>query len=513
MKKITSIKIDKLFGTFNYEINFEKNDGFTILTAPNGFGKSTILKIIRAAAAGNFCYFAGLVFDRIEMNFKGTLADEWKPRFGPGSEPLPEEEAVKPKETKLVIEKSRREIPEEDSSVAKSREMDEDAEPPYICMYSVDDVVETFTDEDIQRAVNEVVNTIPTLEPMFQYVNSNGECRLWRDKSDGEVFDLSEVFRRYSGMFRKMFPWIYPIVRKLNFSVNYISTNRLYNEDSERSLTGMSPRFRGRPVDAPQDIKQNTHLLKIFSISSDMRSASNRCMREQLQIARNQESDFVVRVVDSLNKKDRPSVDEIRKRISNKITAIRRLEGGCNEFGITSGSKMNKVLETNDDSALIVFEMYLDDVKNKLTVFTPLVKKLKIFSDALRDLLDLKTVKIDLSSWDNVLEVRSSTSNAVIPLDMLSSGEQHLIVLLGRLLFSVDDPDTLVMMDEPEISFHPRWQEDFSEILFRIQNELREGRSGRRQFIIATHSPAFIGDHWDKTVELAKMLKETDGNH
>lgn len=513
MKKITSIKIDKLFGSFNYEINFEKNDGFTILTAPNGFGKSTILKIIRAAAVGNFCYFAGLVFDRIEMNFKGTLADEWRPRVGPGSEPLPEEDAVKNKETKFVIEKSRREIVMEDSSVEKSRDMDEDSEPSYICVYSVDDFIVTFTDEDIQKAVNEVVNTIPSLEPMFQYVNSNGECRLWRDKTDGEVFDLAGVFRRYSGMFRKVFPWVYTAIRKLNFSVNYISTNRLYNEDSDRPVAGLNPRFRSRPADASQDARQNTHLLKIFSISSDMRSASNRCMREQLQIARDQESDFVARVVDSLNKKDRPSADEIRRRINNKINAIRRLESGCNEFGITSGNKMNKVLETNDDSALIVFEMYLDDVKDKLTVFTPLVKKLKIFSDALRDLLDLKKVKIDLSSWDNVLEVRSEESNAVIPLDMLSSGEQHLIVLLGRLLFSVDDPDALVMMDEPEISFHPRWQEDFSEILFRIQNELREGRTGKRQFIIATHSPAFIGDHWDKTVELAKMLKEPDGIH
>jgi len=65
------------------------------------------------------------------------------------------------------------------------------------------------------------------------------------------------------------------------------------------------------------------------------------------------------------------------------------------------------------------------------------------------------------------------------------------------------------MMDEPEISFHPRWQEDFSEVLFKIQNELREGRNAKRQFLIATHSPAFIGDHWDKTVELAKMVKKS----
>ncbi|MCF0224427.1 MAG: ATP-binding protein, partial [Fibrobacter sp.] len=197
------------------------------------------------------------------------------------------------------------------------------------------------------------------------------------------------------------------------------------------------------------------------------------------------------------------------KRINNKINTIRRLENGCNEFGITSGNRMNKVIETNDDSALLVFDMYLDDVREKLVVFDPLIKKLKLFSESLRSLLDLKEVKINLSQnpWDSVLEVRNRLG-VNIPLEALSSGEQHLIVLLGRLLFNTENPDALVMMDEPEISFHPSWQEDFSEILFKIQNNLREGKNGKRQFIIATHSPAFIGNRWDKTVELAKMVKD-----
>ncbi|SHK94154.1 AAA family ATPase [Fibrobacter sp. UWEL] len=507
MKRLASIKIDGLFGTFDYEINFEKNDGFTILTAPNGFGKSTILKIIRAAAVGNFCFFADLVFKRIEMNFKGTMEDEVRQGYEMESE-VPAEPDLRPKETKVLIEKTVLESVLSPELVGTATDMDN--EQHYQCSYSVDDFTATFTDDDIQKVINEVVGTIPSLEPIYQSTGANGMCRLWMDKTDSEVLDLAKVFRRYSIMFRKMFPWVGVVVRKLNFAVNYISTNRLYNEQSERNYGGMA-RFRNRPADGPQGTNQSAHMLKIFSISSDMRTAKIRCVNEQLRTARELESDFVTRVVQSLDSQEKPTTEELRSRITTKINSIRRLETGCIEFGITPGNRMNKMIETNDNSALIVFDNYLDDVKAKMTVFTPLVRKLKIFSAALRSLLDLKEVKIDLSrhSWEGMLEVRSSVTHTVIPLDALSSGEQHLIVLLGRLLFSTEDGEALVMMDEPEISFHPRWQEDFSEVLFKIQNELREGRNAKRQFLIATHSPAFIGDHWDKTVELAKMVKKS----
>ncbi len=511
MKRITSLRIEKLFGTFDYDIDFDKNDGFTILTAPNGFGKSTILKIIRAAASGNICYFAGLVFDRIEMSFKGALGDEWRPRIGPGSEPLPDEEASKPKETVFVIEKVPRMVeipPEAEEEVTPGSDMEEDS-MPYTCYVRCDDSEAVFTDEDIDRVTNDVVAAIPSLEPMLPFMSAGGSCRLWKDKRDGEVYDLSGVYQRYGLQFRKMFAWITPMVRRLNFMVNYISTNRLYDEENDRTVSPLGRPIRSRSLSENQE-GRSAHLLKIFSISSDIRMAYNRYMREQLQTARNLESNFVDRVVERLNNKERPSSEELRKKINTKITGIRKLENSCNEFGITSANRMNRDLQTDDDSALVVFDMYLDDVREKLVVFNPLLKRLKVFTDSLKALLDLKTVSINLSQWDNILEVKNSISNASIPLDALSSGEQHLIVLLGRLLFDASNSDALVMMDEPEISFHPSWQEKFSDILFKIQNESKETKNSKtvkRHFIIATHSPAFIGDHWDKTVELAKMVK------
>lgn len=61
-----AIKIKKLFGRFDYEIDLAE-DGMTILTGPNGFGKSTILQCINAASNSNLEYFFSLDFERFEI--------------------------------------------------------------------------------------------------------------------------------------------------------------------------------------------------------------------------------------------------------------------------------------------------------------------------------------------------------------------------------------------------------------------------------------------------------------
>jgi len=67
------IIITNLFGNFNYDITL-KSGGVTIITGPNGFGKSTILRSIDALYRGDIIFFSKLDFS--EIHFIGSEQDE-----------------------------------------------------------------------------------------------------------------------------------------------------------------------------------------------------------------------------------------------------------------------------------------------------------------------------------------------------------------------------------------------------------------------------------------------------
>lgn len=67
-EKLMQFKVEKLFGRFNYNLQLN-NEGLTILTGPNGFGKSTILKCIEALGRGllGVGFYFTLDFEKIEV--------------------------------------------------------------------------------------------------------------------------------------------------------------------------------------------------------------------------------------------------------------------------------------------------------------------------------------------------------------------------------------------------------------------------------------------------------------
>ena len=95
----------------------------------------------------------------------------------------------------------------------------------------------------------------------------------------------------------------------------------------------------------------------------------------------------------------------------------------------------------------------------------------------------------------------SAVDGSDVPLSALSSGEQQLLVLYYQLLFEIE-PDTLVMIDEPELSMNVVWQRNFLKDLQRII-ELR-----KFDVLIATHSPQIIHDKWDWVVHLGEKVDD-----
>jgi energy-coupling factor transporter ATP-binding protein EcfA2 len=82
------------------------------------------------------------------------------------------------------------------------------------------------------------------------------------------------------------------------------------------------------------------------------------------------------------------------------------------------------------------------------------------------------------------------------PLTGLSSGENQLVVILSHLSFSpAARTANVIIVDEPELSLHVKWQEAFVEAIQKTNPRL--------QIILATHSPSIVLDRIDKCIDLS----------
>lgn len=71
---LNELKIEELYGLYSYTIQFTEEKNPFIITAPNGFGKTTVLRIIHNLYMGNLWYFYYLPFKSIEMFFDGNVS-------------------------------------------------------------------------------------------------------------------------------------------------------------------------------------------------------------------------------------------------------------------------------------------------------------------------------------------------------------------------------------------------------------------------------------------------------
>ena len=69
---LKGISIEGLFDRFDYDINMS-NSNVTIITGPNGFGKSTILNIINSFSATELSFFYELDFKVISLSFDNEM--------------------------------------------------------------------------------------------------------------------------------------------------------------------------------------------------------------------------------------------------------------------------------------------------------------------------------------------------------------------------------------------------------------------------------------------------------
>lgn len=91
----------------------------------------------------------------------------------------------------------------------------------------------------------------------------------------------------------------------------------------------------------------------------------------------------------------------------------------------------------------------------------------------------------------------------LVDIDVLSSGEKQLFILLGEALLQEGKP-VVFISDEPELSLHVSWQSE----LFRFIRQL----NGACQIISATHSPDIVGHFQDRVIKVQDFISHVRPN-
>ena len=146
-----------------------------------------------------------------------------------------------------------------------------------------------------------------------------------------------------------------------------------------------------------------------------------------------------------------------------------------------------------DDTRALVLTLYVQDTEQKLDALGDFPSRVRSLLSNLNSKFRNKRLRVDRDKGF----VAETDKGKDLPLSSLSSGEQHELLLHYDLLFRVP-ANTIVLIDEPELSLHVSWQKRFLPDLLEI------AKLSAFDAIVATHSPYIIGDRDDLMVGLGE---------
>ncbi len=444
--RIKSLSIKNLFGVFNHQLEFKYTNRVMLIHGPNGYGKTAILKIIHAIFNNELSYLRKLPFLEIIFTFDN--------------------------ETQLKISKLRPN-PElkldEISRINISKEID-------LRLFSKGKVIGKHKLERI----NPKVFPLGMIDRNIDNLERVNDDLLWKHQSTGELFTLEDIADKYNYLLperfasrRKTPDWLIELRDKIN--VKFIATERLNHS------------IQSTP--SPFGDNEFSILPTVVSYSKDLVTLIQRKLSEYASHSQSLDRTFPSRLVDKESNDNKSINDLIPRLIEIDIKRRKLTSTGLLDKEEEIPFDAEKIRE--DSRNLKVLEVYIDDIEKKLCIFDELTNKIDTMINIINSRFRYKKMIISKEEGFGF----HTFDNKFLPLIKLSSGEQHEIVLLYELLFKIEE-DSLVLIDEPEISLHVAWQREFLNDLIKIVT------LSKFDVLIATHSPQIIHDKWDLTIEL-----------
>lgn len=435
--RIIQYEVEKLYNSFNHQITF--NENITIILGQNGLGKTAMLTMLYGLFSHDFHLLLKYPYDSIILTFDNKK--------------------------RLIIK--------------KDKNQDEQ------------DIDFTYGHQSIKLAT--IVQNAESAKRYIRKYLSVDVLRhidedLWQIRQTGEVLSSIEVMSRYSSLYPQLLEsniygcpqWLEEIISSIK--IDFIGTKRLQTQVPNEERT------YARRLEIHDTIDEDAQdFIRLLSSTKSKAAA----------IAAEIDKTYPNRLIEQFKEENEKTILKKSQLVKN-LNKLNTLRNELIEVGLMDVTE-DEVLDNTfvlTKEISTVFNVYVEDSNKKLSAYSDMSKRVKLFIDLINKHFLYK--KITISSTEG-FTLKSTITDEKILLKQLSSGEQHMFILYYHLLFKYA-PNTLILLDEPEISLHISWQKDFIADLLQIM-ELNP-----MTLLIATHAPSIVRSHWSLTSELEANL-------
>jgi ABC-type lipoprotein export system ATPase subunit len=391
-----------LFGSVTHDIKFNEDSHVTILTGPNGCGKTHVLKLYRALLALDFRTLMYSPYSSVTA----ILRDGRK---------LSAERKV---EGDFVLVDLKGNSPGKKVSHAQ---------------FNSADIAAEGTEEDL---------------PPFIHQTADGR---WIDTRVGHYLSPQYIQQRFnvqvSAETSRMkaisdYPWLEAYLPRETPIL--IDTKRL--DTSYYASRNVDPQF-GAGI---RTSSARGAAGRIGEYIEQVRYQITEARRESLQKSQEADEKFAA----TLLKRSRSPVRE--DKLKDRYQSLAEIHAELNQSGLTGQAVAVQFPPNTNPTERRILNVFIDDWERKLAPLIPVNDKLKVLRRIVNEKFISKTLAFDSRGYMRFL----SSDGSPVLVDQLSSGEQHLLALFAMLLFSAH-PGSIVLIDEPEISLHAAWKHAF----------------------------------------------------
>jgi len=444
--KIKRIIVNNLFDRLNYDINIDIGNNVSILSAPNGCGKTTIFKFLDFIFNPRFKTFSeikGIPFVKFSCDLDNGHT--------------------------LMLAREKLEAPKK----APLRAQDTSNYNVAVSLLGTEyDFVFYITDDTNKP------HRISFTQTVIDDRRSGISHTYYEDDDDYE--EPQYVTGMGLARYRRFFALIDSAVRKYSCKINldFIIANRLqkiYVPQGNRNSNAHSNREPER-VD----------YLKLAS--DEMVANITNWRNKYTALSETAKSKLPLMYIASTDPTD-VSFQDFESRWNKYHQELQKFyELGILEEreAIIDSNQLKNAF--NQKRAFLV--TYLDAFEGTLAPLQDNYGKLKLFADIFHKRNEITQKRIKFTP--NGIEIY--TGEKKIDIDCLSSGEKNDFVMFYRLIFNTEKYG-VVLIDEPEISLHIEWQEEYLDRLIEIC------KMNNLQAIVATHSPNIVNGHFDLFVD------------